>query len=85
MLFSNNQFLFSDGFLFFMIYRFYDNLTEKKIQELTSRLENRKIATFEYELQGTDNYFVLGFDDETKLTIFYETGKGSLVLGEGFP
>jgi hypothetical protein len=68
-----------------MIYRFSDNLTEKQVQELTSRLQNRKIMNFEYDRQGDDNYFVLGFDDETKLTIFYETGKGSLVLGEGFP
>jgi hypothetical protein len=68
-----------------MIYRFSDNLTEKQIKELTSRLENRKITNFQYDRQGGDNYFVLGFDDETKLTIFYESGKGSLVLGEGFP
>ena len=68
-----------------MIYRFSDNLTDKQVQELTSRLENRKITNFEYDRQGDDNYFVLGFDDETKLTIFYEAGKGSLVLGEGFP
>jgi len=68
-----------------MIYRFSDNLTEKQVQDLTSRLQNRKITNFEYDRQGDDNYFVLGFDDETKLTIFYETGKGSLVLGEGFP
>ncbi|HYB03795.1 MAG TPA: hypothetical protein VED17_04995, partial [Nitrososphaerales archaeon] len=64
-----------------MIYRFSDNLTEKQVQDLTSRLQNRKITNFEYDRQGDDNYFVLGFDDETKLTIFYETGKGSLVLG----
>lgn len=68
-----------------MIYRFSDNLTDKQIQELSSRLENRKIIRFEYDGQGTDNYFILALDDETKLTIFYETGKGSLVLGEGFP
>ena len=68
-----------------MIYRYADNLTEKQVAELTSRLENRKITRFEYEKQGEDNYFVLGFDDETKLTIFYQDGKGSLVLGEGFP
>jgi len=68
-----------------MIYRFSDNLTDKQVQELSSRLENRKITRFEYDNQGSDNYFILGFDDETKLTIFYETGKGSLVLGEGFP
>jgi hypothetical protein len=68
-----------------MIFRFSDNLTEKQVQELSSRLENRKITHFEYDSQGSDNYFVLGFDDETKLTIFYESGKGSLVLGEGFP
>ena len=68
-----------------MIYRFSDNLTEKQVQELASRLENRKVTNFEYDRQGEDNYFVLGFDDETKLTIFYESGKGSLVLGEGFP
>lgn len=68
-----------------MIYRFSDNLTEKQVQNLSSRLENRKITRFEYDCQGTDNYFIIGFDDETKLTIFYETGKGSLVLGEGFP
>jgi len=68
-----------------MIYRYSDNLTDKQVQELTSRLENRKITNFEYDRQGDDNYFVLGFDDETKLTIFYEAGKGSLVLGEGFP
>ena len=68
-----------------MIYRYADNLTEKQVAELTSRLENRKITRFEYEKQGEDNYFVLGFDDETKLTIFYQAGKGSLVLGEGFP
>ncbi len=68
-----------------MIYRFSDNLTEKQVQELTARLQNRKIMNFEYDRQGDDNYFVLGFDDETKLTIFFETGKGSLVLGEGFP
>lgn len=68
-----------------MIYRFSDNLTEKQVQELSSRLENRRITGFEYDKQGDDNYFVLRFDDETKLTIFYETGKGSLILGEGFP
>jgi hypothetical protein len=68
-----------------MIYRYSDNLSEKQIQDLSSRLENRKITKFEYEVQGNDNYFVIGFDDETKLTIFYETGKGSVVLGEGFP
>ena len=68
-----------------MIFRFSDNLTEKQVAELSSRLENRKIIHFEYDRQGEDNYFVLGFDDETKLTIFYESGKGSLVLGEGFP
>lgn len=68
-----------------MIYRYADNLTEKQVQELSSRLENRRITRFEYDKQGEDNYFVLGFDDETKLTIFYESGKGSLVLGEGFP
>ena len=68
-----------------MIYRYADNLTKKQVEELTSRLENRKITRFEYEKQGEDNYFVLGFDDETKLTIFYQAGKGSLVLGEGFP
>ena len=68
-----------------MIYRFADNLSEKQVEELSSRLQNRQIVKFEYEIQGKDNYFVLGFDDETKLTIFYESGKGSLVLGEGFP
>ena len=68
-----------------MIYRYADNLSEKQIEELSSRLEGRKIVKFEYDLQGTDNYFVLGFDDETKLTVFYESGKGSLILGEGFP
>ncbi|MHB1909542.1 MAG: hypothetical protein ACYCQJ_11850 [Nitrososphaerales archaeon] len=68
-----------------MIYRFSDNLDEKQVKELTSRLQNRTIKNFEYDKQGTDNYFVLGFDDETKLTIFYEAGKGTLVLGEGFP
>ncbi|MDG7001067.1 MAG: hypothetical protein JRN15_18390 [Nitrososphaerota archaeon] len=68
-----------------MIYRYADSLTEKQVQELSSRLENRRITRFEYDKQGEDNYFVLGFDDETKLTIFYESGKGSLVLGEGFP
>ena len=68
-----------------MIYRYTDNLSEKQVEELSSRLENRKITNFEYDKQGEDNYFVLRFDDETKLTIFYETGKGSLVLGEGFP
>jgi hypothetical protein len=68
-----------------MIYRFSDNLTEKQVQELSARLQNRKITNFEYDKQGEDNYFVLGFDDETKLTIFYESGKGTLVLGEGFP
>jgi hypothetical protein len=68
-----------------MIYRFSDNLNEKQVQELTSRLSNRTIVKFEYEKQGTDNYFVIGFDDDTKLTIFYESGKGGLVLGEGFP
>jgi hypothetical protein len=55
------------------------------VQELSSRLENRQIKGFEYDKQGDDNYFVLRFDDETKLTIFYEAGKGSLILGEGFP
>lgn len=68
-----------------MIYRYSDNLDEKQVQELTSRLANRTISKIEYDKQGNDNYFVLGFDDETKLTIFYESGKGSLVLGEGFP
>jgi hypothetical protein len=68
-----------------MIYRFSDNLTEKQVQELSSRLENRQIKGFEYDKQGDDNYFVIRFDDETKLTIFYEAGKGSLILGEGFP
>ncbi len=68
-----------------MIYRYSDNLSEKQIQELSSRLQNRKITHFEYDRQGDDNYFVLGFDDETKLTIFYRSGSGSLVLGEGFP
>ncbi len=68
-----------------MIYRFSDSLDEKQVQELTLRLSDRTITKFEYEKQGNDNYFVLGFDDETKLTIFYESGKGSLVLGEGFP
>jgi len=81
----DNQFLINACSLSSMIFRFSDNLSEKQIQELTSRLENRKITKFEYDLQGTDNYFVIGFDDETKLTIFYESGKGSLVLGEGFP
>ncbi|MFI5422083.1 MAG: hypothetical protein ACHQ1H_14050 [Nitrososphaerales archaeon] len=68
-----------------MIFRFSDNLTEKQVQELSSRLENRQIKGFEYDKQGDDNYFVIRFDDETKLTIFYEAGKGSLILGEGFP
>ncbi len=68
-----------------MIHRFSDSLDEKQVKELASRLSNRTIAKFEYEKQGNDNYFVLGFDDETKLTIFYESGKGGLVLGEGFP
>ncbi len=68
-----------------MIYRFADNLNEQQIKDLTSRLENRTIKHFEYDKQGSDNYFVIGFDDETKLTIFYESGKGSLILGEGFP
>lgn len=68
-----------------MIYRFADNLDEKQVKELTSRLQNRTITRFEYDKEGADNYFVLGFDDETKLTIFYESGKGSLILGEGFP
>ena len=48
-------------------------------------MQNRQIVKLEYDKQGDDNYFVLDFDDETKLTIFYEAGKGSLVLGEGFP
>ncbi|MDH2900996.1 MAG: hypothetical protein PXY39_08490 [archaeon] len=48
-------------------------------------MQNRTITRFEYDKDGADNYFVLGFDDETKLTIFYESGKGSLILGEGFP
>lgn len=68
-----------------MIYRFGDNLDEKQVRELTSRLQNRTISKFEYDRQGDDNYFVLGFDDDTKLTIFYQAGKGSLILGEGFP
>jgi hypothetical protein len=68
-----------------MIYRFSDHLNEVQLKELSSRLENRTIKRFEYDAQGNDNYFVLGFDDETKLTIFYESGKGSLILGEGFP
>jgi hypothetical protein len=68
-----------------MIYRFADNLSDQQVKELTARLENRTIKRFEYDKQGSDNYFVLGFDDETKLTIFYEEGKGSLILGEGFP
>lgn len=68
-----------------MIYRYSDALTEKQVQELASRLEGRSITKFEYDQQANDNYFVLRFDDETKLTIFYESGKGSLVLGEGFP
>ncbi len=68
-----------------MIYRFSDNLDEKQVKELSSRLQNRTILHIEYDEQGDDNYFVLGFDDDTKLTIFYQTGKGSLILGEGFP
>ncbi len=68
-----------------MIYRFSDHLNDDQKKELSSRLENRTIKHFEYDSQGNDNYFVLGFDDETKLTIFYESGKGSLILGEGFP
>jgi hypothetical protein len=68
-----------------MIYRFADNLSDQQVKELTARLENRTIKRFEFDKQGSDNYFVLGFDDETKLTIFYEEGKGSLILGEGFP
>jgi hypothetical protein len=68
-----------------MIYRFGNNLDEKQVKELASRLENRRITRFEYDIEGEDNYFVLGFDDDTKLTIFYQTGKGSLILGEGFP
>ena len=68
-----------------MIFRFSDNLSDKQVQDVKSRLENRKITGMEYNCDGTENYFVLGFDDETKLTIYYETGKGSLVLGEGFP
>jgi hypothetical protein len=68
-----------------MIYRYSENLSERQIEELSSRLQNRRITRFEYEIQGEDNYFILGFDDETKLTIFYRSGNGSLVLGEGFP
>ena len=68
-----------------MIHRFADNLSDQQVKELSSRLKDRKITNFEYDKQGADNYFVLGFDDETKLTIFYESGKGSLILGEGFP
>lgn len=68
-----------------MIYRFTDNLDEKQVKDLTARIKNRTITRFDYERQGEDNYFVLGFDDDTKLTVFYQSGKGSLVLGEGFP
>lgn len=68
-----------------MIYRFTDNLDEKQVKDLTARIKNRTITHFDYERQGEDNYFVLGFDDDTKLTVFYQSGKGSLVLGEGFP
>ena len=68
-----------------MIYRFADNLDEKQVRELASRLEKRTITHFEYDKQGEDNYFVLGFDDDTKLTVYYQAGKGSLILGEGFP
>jgi hypothetical protein len=68
-----------------MIYRYTNHLNDVQVKELSSRLENRTIKRFEYDSQGADNYFVLGFDDETKLTIFYESGKGSLILGEGFP
>lgn len=68
-----------------MIYRFTDNLDEKQVKDLTARIENRTITRFDYDRQGEDNYFVLGFDDDTKLTVFYQSGKGSLVLGEGFP
>ncbi len=68
-----------------MIYRFSDNLTEKQVKELASRVENRQITKLEYDFHGIENYVVLRLDDETKLTIFYESGKGSLILGEGFP
>jgi hypothetical protein len=68
-----------------MIYRFSDNLSQKEVTELASRLDGRKITSLEYEKQGTDNYFVLRLDDESKLTIYYEAGRGSLILGEGFP
>jgi hypothetical protein len=68
-----------------MIYRFSDNLDQKQVAELSARLKSRLITKIEYDRQGTDNYFVLGFDDDTKLTIFYESGKGSLIFGEGFP
>ncbi len=68
-----------------MIFRFSDNLTAKQVQDLASRIEKRQIIKMEYENQSNENYFTLKFDDETKLTIFYETGKGSLILGEGFP
>ncbi len=68
-----------------MIFRYSDKLDDAQVKELTSRLENRKIIDVDYVIEGNDNYFTLKFDDETKLTIYYESGKGSLVVGEGFP
>jgi hypothetical protein len=55
------------------------------VEALEKRLTSRKIVKVDYEHTQTDNYFTLRLDDETKLTVYYSDGSGSLVIGEGFP
>jgi len=58
-----------------MIVSFAQNLSPTQIKELTSRLEGRKILHLEYDHMGSDNYYTLKLDDDTKITIYYEDQK----------
>jgi hypothetical protein len=68
-----------------LILRYSDNLKPTQVSQLEGRLTGRRILKIDYEHSEKDNYFTLRFDDETKLTIYYPDGSGSLVIGEGFP
>lgn len=68
-----------------MIVRFSGALSEREATELQGRLEGRRIVSFRYDREGLDNYFILGLDDDSRVTIYLEGDRGALVLGEGFP
>jgi hypothetical protein len=68
-----------------MIVRFAGELNQKDIEDLQTRINDKKIKRIAYEKQEGYSYIVFELDDETKMTLYYPLEEGGITISEGFP